>query len=89
MEPILRAASSLIYEFLDTKSVFNLVRVGQFSNITGAFSPSANTFKSYRMRIRMDSSFSTTRLSTRVGIIPLSITLSIPKRNSARFIKPV
>lgn len=87
IDPIFKAASSLMAKFLDARCVFNLARDGVCRRIAGAFSPSSRILINWRMRMRIYSSFSMTSLSISVGMIPLSMTLSIPKRYSARFIK--
>ena len=87
MLPIFKAASSLILAFFDERCEFRRARTGVPNRMPEALSPSAKTFNRERIKIRIDSSFSKTSLSTSVGIMPVSITLSTPKRNSARLIK--
>jgi len=83
MEPRFKAESSLIYGFADFKWVFNLGSTSDPLSTRGAASPSISVLSSERIKIKMPSSVSLTRLSTKVGKIWHCMIESIPNVNSA------
>jgi len=74
IEPRVSAASYLIRHSDEAKCLFNLERTGVFKMYGVAISPSRRMQRSYKMRIRISVSFSTTSFSTRTLRISASIT---------------
>lgn len=87
MEPKFSAERRLISQFFDLRWPLSLASTDVLKIKSVAISPSSSIWSSFRMRIKITSSFSRTSFSTSILKISVSITDWMPKVNSAKLIR--